>query len=198
MSSERPEPGRAGTARAPVKAGVAVVVAVAVVAVLLVVGLRSTSSGQGEVEAAFDRETEQLTFSLPAFDGGDISTESLAGTPTVLNFYASWCGICDAELPAFETVSQAYGDSVAFVGVNPQSNDTDAAQAMMIARNGVTYPTARDAQDDLLRLFNPSGGLPTTLFLDADGTVVGLHNGAYDEAGLTRAIKESFDLSPAA
>lgn len=196
--AERPEQGRAEVARRRLLAGVGVVVAVAVVAALVVVGLRSTSSGQGQVNAALDRETEQLTFSVPAFAGGDISTASLAGTPTVLNFYASWCGVCDAELPAFETVSQAYAGTVSFVGINPQSNDSDAAQAKMIERNGVTYPTGRDAQDDLLRLFNTTGGLPTTVFLDADGTVVGVHNGAYDEAGLTRAIEESFDLAPAA
>ena len=80
------------------------------------------------------------------------------------------------------------GGVVAFLGVNPQSNDSDRAQAAMVRRTGVTYPTARDADDTLLRQFNTSGALPTTLFVSPDGRVVDVHNGGLDEASLQRLI----------
>jgi len=65
----------------------------------------------------------------------------------------------------------------AVMGANPQSNDTDDAQATMIKRSGVTYPTFPDPQDELLRQFKTTGGLPTTLFIDANGVVRKAHNG---------------------
>jgi peroxiredoxin len=78
--------------------------------------------------------------------------------------------------------------------VNPQSNDTDDAQAAMIAPNGVTYPTVRDPSDELLRQFNTTGGLPTTVFVDAQGVVRKVRNGLPTEQLLLDQIRTSFGV----
>jgi peroxiredoxin len=135
-----------------------------------------------------------LDFRAATFAGQEVDSAELRGTPLVLNFYASWCSICDRELPDFERVSQQLGERVHVLGVNPQSNDTDAAQASMIARNGVTYPTLRDPQDELLRQFNTTGGLPTTVFVDADGVVRKVHNGLLTEQLLLDEIEASLGV----
>jgi thiol-disulfide isomerase/thioredoxin len=165
---------------------------VAVAAAVLLVGTGLSRAGRPDAgfSAAFDRHAGTLEFQLPAFAGGTVSSAALRGKPAVVNFYASWCEVCHAELPAFQAVHQQAGDTVAFVGVNPQSNDSDGAQADMIKETGVRYPTARDRHDDLLRLFNTTGGLPTTLFLDAQGRVVQVHNGGFDEGTLKAAIRQ--------
>jgi len=165
----------------------------AVVAVLLaaVVAALVSSSGPADDEAlwvSYDRDSRVLDFSLASFDGQPVGSEALRGTPVVLNFYASWCAICDRELPDFERVAQRLDGRVHVLGVNPQSNDTDQAQAVMIERNGVTYPTLRDPADELLRQFNTTGGLPTTVFVDADGVVRKVHNGLLTEPLLLAEI----------
>ena len=68
-------------------------------------------------------------------------------------------------MPQFEATYRQLKDQVGFLGVNPQQggSDTDEAQADMVARTGVTYPTPRDAQNSLLSTFNTSGALPTTV-----------------------------------
>lgn len=73
--------------------------------------------------------------------------------------------------------------------------DSDSAQAGMVARTGVTYPTARDHSDDLLRLFNTSGALPTTLFIDATGRVVNVHNGGLDQSSLKAAVRQYLGIA---
>lgn len=156
----------------------------------VIAGLARAGRPDAGFQAALDRHTGVLDFRLPAFAGGTVSTAALHGKPAVVNFYASWCEVCHAELPAFQAVHEQLGDKVAFVGVNPQSNDSDKAQAAMIREAGVRFPTARDRQDDLLRLFNTTGGLPTTLFLDAQGRVVQVHNGGFDEGTLTAAVRQ--------
>ncbi len=166
-------------------------IAAAAVAVLVLAAFTVARSGTPEkqFQARYDASTRQLSVSLPAFAGGTLSSAALAGKPTVLNFYASWCGVCNREMPDFQAVHIALGQRVNFVGVNPQSNDSDSSQAEMVARTGVTYPTVRDHNDDLLRLFNTSGALPTTLFIDASGKVVNVHNGGLDQVSLKSALQ---------
>lgn len=98
-------------------------------------------------------------------------------------------------MPDFQAVHTALGPKVNFLGVNPQSNDSDSAQAEMVARTRVTYPTARDHNDDLLRLFNTSGALPTTLFIDATGRVVNVHNGGLDQTSLKAAVQQYLGIT---
>ncbi len=160
----------------------AAAVAVALVAAVVVALVSSTGgSGDDRLAVSYDRTAKVLEFRGTTFDGRTVDSAELRGTPLVLNFYASWCTICDRELPDFERVSQQLGGRVQVLGVNPQSNDTTRAQAAMIQRNGVTYPTLPDPQDELLRQFNTTGGLPTTVFVDADGVVRKVHNGLLTE-----------------
>lgn len=169
--------------------GAGVVGGVAVLALVAFGVARSGTPDQG-FRARYDGSSRQLSVSLPTFKGGSVTSATLSGRPTVLNFYASWCGVCNREMPDFQAVHTALGQKVNFLGVNPQSNDSDSAQAEMVARTGVNYPTARDHNDDLLRLFNTSGALPTTLFIDGSGKVVNIHNGGLDQTSLKAAIKQ--------
>ena len=170
------------------RSGVAAgVLAVVVLAAFAVVRAGATDKG---FQARYDSASGQLSLSLPAFTGGTITSASLAGKPTILNFYASWCQVCNREMPDFQAVHDTLGTKVNFLGVNPQSNDSDSAQAEMVRRTGVHYPTARDRNDDLLRLFNTSGALPTTVFIDAAGKVVNVHNGGLDQGALKAAVQQ--------
>lgn len=155
----------------------------------LVTGLRA--GGADDVaEVAYDPDSGALSFTLQSFDGPTLDSADLLGTPVVLNGYASWCALCLREMPDFERVHRAAGSRVAIVGFNPQSNDNDAAQAQMVADTGVTYPTVRDPDDLLLREFNPTGGLPVTLFVDADGVVAKVHRGLLTEQQLREELRD--------
>lgn len=174
------------------RVALAVSAGLAVAAVVLLAGVGLSRAGRGDpgARATFDGSTRMLEFKLPAFAGGTVSSADLRGKPAIVNFYASWCTVCDTELPDFQAVHEQAGDAITFLGVNPQSNDSDSAQAAMIKRAGIGFRTARDRKDDLLRLFNTTGALPTTLFLDAQGRVVGTHNGGFDQSSLKAAIKQ--------
>lgn len=178
--------------RRPLVVASVVLAAAVVVAVITSTGRQGGAGGDSAV--AVDRATGVLDFRAQGFDGRTVDSGDLRGTPVVLNFYASWCTICDRELPDFQRVSEQLDGSVRVIGVNPQSNDTDDAQAAMIARNGVTYPTLRDPSDELLRQFNTTGGLPTTVFVDADGVVRKVHNGLLTEQLLLDEISASFGI----
>ncbi len=147
--------------------------------------LPGVTDGTSTNTARYDVGSHHLSFDLPAFGGGHVSSTSLAGHPAVVNFYASWCTVCHQELPAFEAVSKLAGSRAVFVGANPQFNDNDAQQARLVAETGVTYATVRDHDQALLNPFNSTGSLPVTLFLRADGTVADTHLGGLTQSSLT-------------
>ena len=166
----------------------------AALATAIGVGWQGATRHDAGAAVEYGTGTRRLSFTLPQFRGGALTTDALRGRPAVVNFYASWCAVCRQEMPEFERFAQEVSGRVAVIGVNPQSNDDDAAQAELVAQTGVTYPTARDRGDVLLRVFDPSGALPTTLFLDAQGQVVRVVNGQLTEGQLTRIVAADFGI----
>jgi thiol-disulfide isomerase/thioredoxin len=79
--------------------------------------------------AAHDRRAALPGVSLVDFDGKTFTLADYRGSPLVLNFWASWCPSCAAEMPAFENVYQGVNRKVEFVGIN--NNDSrDAAEEL--------------------------------------------------------------------
>lgn len=142
----------------------------------------------GDGDAASDTEGLGLTY----FDGSEGSLEDFRGTPVVLNFWASWCPACVAEMPDFEEVHSAFGESVVFVGVNLREPDHGAAQ-QLVAETGVTYALALDP-DGLLYANFDGIAMPTSVFIDEDGNIIDTHSGALFASDLEAKIREVFGL----
>ncbi len=121
------------------------------------------------------------------FDGGEASVADYAGTPMVVNFFASWCVPCVREMPEFEEVHQELGDEVAFLGIDVQDSVTRGQE--LVDDTGVTYDVGRDPDGSMLTAF---GGvaMPTTVLVDADGTIVHLMSGGTTAGELRDAIDE--------
>lgn len=122
---------------------------------------------------------------LPEIELTDLATGDLVSAdaiegPAIVNLWATWCGPCRKEMPAFQAVSGEY-DDVRFVGVN-QADAGDAA-AEFLDEVGVTFDQYLDPNGDLTNALNVAG-LPATFVIDANGDVVTVHNGALDEQGI--------------
>lgn len=126
---------------------------------------------------------------ITASDGSAASLADFAGTPVVVNLWATWCTPCVKEMPAFEQVAGAIGDGVVIIGVNV--GDSPEAATDFAADLGVTYPQYTDP-DGVLETALAVTGLPATAFVAADGTVLEVHQGAYTAEELTAAIASHF------
>ena len=128
---------------------------------------------------------------LVDFEGNTLRLSDFAGTPVVLNFWASWCPPCVAEMPDFEAVHQDVGDRVTFIGVNFQ-DDPDLAAALAV-ETGVSYLLVRDPQGVIFGEFDGLG-MPTTVFIDAAGSVREVITGQMSQGQLRAKIAEHFSV----
>lgn len=112
-------------------------------------------------------------FTAPAYSGAPVSLERFRGHPIVLNFWASWCPPCRAEMPALEAAYRKYqARGVVVIGIDG-ATDTWSASRTFLAARGVTYPVARDERGQVAQAYHITG-LPTTFFIRADGRVAGV------------------------
>ncbi len=150
---------------------------------VLSVAACSGSSGESTNAALLGTSYQRL-------DGSSTDLAAFTGRPVVVNFFASWCAPCKAEMPDFETVHKEYAGRVTFVGIATQ--DSLAKATEVVQQTGVTYSIGLDP-DGLL--FTKSGGLgmPTTVILTADGKVADTHSGALDAGKLRSLIDKAID-----
>lgn len=97
-----------------------------------------------------------------------VDRSGAAGVPVVLNFWATWCGPCRIEMPNLQNASEKFADEVAFIGVN----QAESAANIVEFRNefSLTYPLLVDEDRTVNNLYGITS-LPTTVFIDATGTV---------------------------
>ena len=158
-------------------------VGVAAVAVLGVVGVLSfRGAGQDRARPRADVTTPDA-FDLPALEGdGRVRLADFKGTPLVVNFFASWCGPCDLELPHFAVAAQKLKGKVNFIALNAQELNHDAALRMaekhQLAEAGITL--GRDSGGRAGSLLHDAlgRGMPLNAFYDAEGNLVDVGRGA--------------------
>jgi thiol-disulfide isomerase/thioredoxin len=186
----RVRPGARGRRRVGVLAVAVLAVAALVLAGRLVGQPSTTARVVVEGVAVVGRPAPRVE--LPGLRGGRVRLAALRGRPVVVNFWASWCPPCLAEMPEFERVHRRLAGRVAFLGVN--QHDQPRAAEELARSTGVTYPLAVDPAG---RAFDAFGGLgmPTTALIRADGTVADIFAGQLDETLLSERIRRALGVA---
>ena len=127
-----------------------------------------------------------------ADDGSTARLSDYAGRPVVVNLWATWCGPCVEEMPAFDLVAaEQEAGGVVIIGVNVGDTAEDARA--FVADLGVRYPTFTDP-DGLLSTALSASGYPATAFIGADGTLREMHQGALTADELRERIRMLFEV----
>jgi thiol-disulfide isomerase/thioredoxin len=131
-------------------------------------------------EPAVGNTTEEA-WDLPALEGeGRIALSDFRGKPTVVAFFASWCDVCEEEIPQLLALSREIGDQVNFVAINSQDNSRGMGDAEKWGIAG-EWPLASDIGGS-----NGSGlstgtfgmrGMPLNLIYNAEGILVHVQPG---------------------
>jgi len=126
-------------------------------------------------------------FSLTSLEGGQpVTLDRDLGRPVIVNFFASWCSDCRAELAAVSTVARTSAPSVAVVGVD-SNESSDATAERLLAQAHASFPVGVDPSAKVATQYLVQA-LPVTYFLDASGHVVGAALGPQSVASLERWV----------
>ncbi|GIV66142.1 MAG: hypothetical protein KatS3mg047_0535 [Bellilinea sp.] len=136
-------------------------------------------------------------FSLPDGENRSISLHDYEGSVVILNFWASWCPPCRAEMPAFQEVYDFHrDDGVIILGVNTTyQDDAESARQFAIER-GVQFPVLYDFDNSVSRMYQIQA-LPTTFFIDRRGVIRNvIYGGPLNEALLKVEVEKLLKEMP--
>jgi cytochrome c biogenesis protein CcmG, thiol:disulfide interchange protein DsbE len=154
---------------------------------LIVATRRSTGDDSGSGPREGLRAPD---FRLSGLEGGETALSDLRGSVTVLNFWASWCGPCRAEMPALDRLYRAeQGNGLAILAVNSTVQDDRTAVAAFVDEYGLSFPILLDLTGSAGRDYGVRA-LPSTFVIDRKGIVRRvLYGGPLSEAVLRAAVE---------
>lgn len=104
-------------------------------------------------------------------NGEEVKLSDFLGKPVVLNFWASWCPPCKAEMPDFDKKYEELGDKVQFLMVNITSGDDFDTAKSYIDQQGYQFPVFYDLSGEAAYRYDVQS-IPVTYFIGADGQIV--------------------------
>ncbi len=128
-------------------------------------------------------------FSLTNANGKTVSLSDLKGKVVVLNFWATWCPPCRAEIPAFIKVYKQYRPKgVEIVGVSLDQKGWDIVRPFLKTHN-INYPVLVGDQK-IAQAYGNINSIPTTFIIDKKGKIVDQHVGAMSEKALVSSFQK--------
>lgn len=153
--------------------------------VLVVMALFFLGACQGR---AVEIGKQAPDFSLDDTEFNTLSLADYKGKVIILNFFATWCPPCRAEIPDFIDMQSEYASrGVAFIGV---SNERTGTLREFVSRMGINYPVLEDSARQAFTRYGPIRGVPMTFVIGKDMKIYKIYIGARSRETIEQDIKD--------
>ena len=132
--------------------------------------------------AATNHQTVHVT------DASFASEIEQANGLVLVDFWASWCGPCQAEAPIVNAVAQRFKDKgLVVVGVN--TSDAEGIAAVFAAKKGLLFPIVYDEGNGIANKYRVDS-LPTLIVISKEGKIVAIRHGVTSDSDLERLVRQ--------
>jgi peroxiredoxin len=145
------------------------------------------ASAANDTACMANAKPANLDFTVKQLDGQDVKLSAYKGKVILLNFWATWCGPCKAEIPGFVELQAKYKDDLVILGF---SVDDPADKARAFAKEyKINYPVLLgEGREDVQDAFGPIWGIPASFVISRDGRVCRKHPGIAPKAVFEKEI----------
>ena len=117
-----------------------------------------------------------------------MTMSALRGHPVVLDFWATWCGPCQAEAPIVNGLAQRFKDKgLVVIGVN--TSDAEGLAARYAVKKGLSFPIVYDEGNAIANKYRVDN-LPTLIVISKEGKMVAVRHGVTSDADLERLVRQ--------
>ena len=149
-----------------------------------------TDAAQGETASCMaDAKPANMDFKLKDLEGKEVSLASFRDPNKVvlLNFWATWCGPCKAEIPGFVELQEKYKDKLTIIGYSV--DDTAELAKKYAAEYKINYPIVLgEGREDVQDAYGPIWGIPASFIISKDGKVCRKHMGIAPKATFEKEV----------
>ena len=156
-------------------------------AIVLIAGVVWVGSGMGAPTPQKMSRQAAADFQLTDLDGNPLQLSAFRGKVVLLDFWATWCPPCRAEIPHFKKLYTAQkGNGLQVIGLS-MGEDPKTVRSF-ISQNGVNYPIAISTSP-VEAAYGGIRGIPTTFLIDKEGRIAQKFVGYQDPSVFEREIR---------
>ena len=145
-------------------------------------------SGEDNGDGVLVGKDAPLNFTLKDMHGDDVVLSSYKGKVVILNFWATWCGPCKAEIPDLVKLQEQYRDDLVVLGFSV--DDTPEKMKPYATEYKINYPLlVGNGREDVQDAYGPLWGIPVSVIIDREGKIAKKHSGIASREQFEREIK---------
>jgi thiol-disulfide isomerase/thioredoxin len=136
---------------------------------------RPEVTGDGVTLRFFKDARPVAAFAATTLDGQRVSSDTFKGKVVIVNFWATWCPPCRAEIPDLVALQDKYRDTLQIIGISEDEGPVEEVQRFA-AEHRINYPIVMSTKE-ITALFPGVQALPTSFVLNREGLLVQKHVG---------------------